>query len=169
LETSSSPSHQPILGTAIAKDEKGSITNFKSTDNQDGSSTVSFTANMAGHNPLVPGSPDIDVHSNFTLTENDAAGTIKVNASQFGDAVPSAETLIGDTKGNQLFIGVSPAQAGTTGPYTMLAGDNYRLMMVADFTITMDGKGVFTGVKRGDNKYTVDEWNKRNQSAPTHN
>ncbi|WP_374949773.1 hypothetical protein [Mucilaginibacter sp.] len=58
--TFSSPSHHPWFGTATAKDDKGSITNFKSTENNDGSNTVSFTSNMAGHLPLIP-SADINV------------------------------------------------------------------------------------------------------------
>jgi hypothetical protein len=165
--TFSSPSHHPWFGTATAKDDRGSITNFKSVENKDGSNTVSFTASMAGHLPLIP-SADIDVHTNFTLTENDKAGTLQVKAVQTGDAFPTAETMIGDTKGNQLFIGVSPATAGgTLGPYEKLAGDNDRPMMTNSFTITMDNKGVFTGVQQGDKKYTTAEWNKMYQSKPT--
>jgi len=162
--TSSSPSEHPLLGTATAKDDRGSISNFSSTANKDGSNTVSFTSSLAGHNPLVPGSPDIDVHTKFSLTENDKTGTLKVNAVQTGDAFPSAETMIGDTKGNQLFIGVSAANGN---PYTSLPGDNDRPMMSANFTITMDAKGVFTGVQQGDKKYTTAEWNKMNQNKPT--
>ena len=90
-----------------------------------------------------------------------------MNAVQTGDAFPSAETLIGDTKGNMIFIGVSPANAGTEGPYTSLPGENDRPMMSAEFTITMDNKGVFTGVQQGDNKYTIQDWNKMNQNKPT--
>jgi RHS repeat-associated protein len=166
LQTSSSPSHHPVLGTATAKDDRGSITNL-ATSEEDGKSTVSFTASMAGHNPLVAGSPDIDVHTNFVLTEDDKAGTLQVAASQTGDAFPAAETFIGDTKGNQLFIGVSPANAGTTGPFTQLPGDNNRPMMTANFTITMDSNGVFTGVKQGDKTYSVADWNTMNQNKPT--
>ncbi|WP_374949772.1 hypothetical protein [Mucilaginibacter sp.] len=71
--------------------------------------------------------------------------------------------MIGDTKGNQLFIGVSPATAGgTLGPYEKLAVDNDRPMISSSFTITIDGKEVFTGVQQGDKKYTTAEWNKMN-------
>jgi hypothetical protein len=167
LQTNSSPSHHPVFGTATAKDDRGAITNFKYSDNKDGSNTVSFTSTMAGHNPLVKGSADIDVKTNFTLTENDKAGTLKVNAVQTGDAFPSAETLIADTKGSQVFIGVSSANAGTEGPYTSLPGDNDRPMMSASFTITMDDKGVFTGVQQDDKKYSIIDWNKMNQNKPT--
>lgn len=166
LRTSSSPSSHPLLGTATAKDDRGSISNFSTQANKDGSNTVSFTSTMAGANPLVKGSPDIDVKTNFTLTENTKAGTLTVNVVQAGDGFPSAETLIGDTKGNQLFIGVSPANAGTTGPFTSLPGDNRTPMMSANFTVTMDGKGIFTGVKQGDKSYSVADWNKMNQNKP---
>jgi hypothetical protein len=164
LKTSSSASYNPDLGVAKATDDRGSITNLKTTKSKDGSNTTSFNSKMAGHNPLVPGSPDIDVHTNFKLTENDKAGTLQVNATQTGDAFPSAETMIGDTKGNQLFIGVSAANGN---PYTSLPGDNDRPMMQANFTITIDNKGVFTGVQQGDKKYTTGEWNKMNQNKPT--
>ena len=167
LKTSSSPSSHPLLGTAVATDDRGSISNFTSVQNKDGSNTVSFTASMAGHNPLIKGSPDIDVHTDFTLTENVKAGTLDVNVMLTGDAFPSAETFIGDTKGNQLFIGVSPSAAGTTGPYTHLPGDNSKPMMHNSFTVTMDQKGVFTGVQQGDKTYTLEEWNKVYQNKPT--
>ncbi len=121
---------------------------------------------MAGHLPLVPGSPDIDVHTKFTLTGNDKAGTLQVRAVQTGDGFPSAETMIADTKGTQLFIGVSPANAGTTGPFTSLPGDNDRPMMTANFTITMDDKGAFTGVKQGDKTYSIADWNKMYENKP---
>jgi RHS repeat-associated protein len=167
LQTSSSPSSHPLLGTAKATDDKGSIANFKSSENKDGSTTTSFTSTMAGHNPLIPGSPDINVKTDFKLTENEKAGTLHINAIQTGDAFPAAETFIGDTKGNQLFIGVSPANAGTEGPYTHLGGENERPMMSANFTVTMDKKGGFTGVVQGDKKYSVEDWNKLNQNKPT--
>lgn len=75
--------------------------------------------------------------------------------------------MIGDTKGNQLFIGVSPATAGgSLGPYKKLPGENNRPMMSANFTVTMDSKGVFTGVKQGDQTYSITDWNKMNQNKP---
>ena len=162
LTTSSSPSEHPLLGTATANDDRGSISGFSSKGNKDGSNTVSFTSSLAGHNPLVAGSPDIDIHTKFSLTENDKAGTLKVNAVQTGDAFPSAETTIGDTEGNQLFIGVSPANGD---PYTSLPGDNDRAMMSANFTITMDDKGVFTGVQQGKTTYSIENWNKMNKKS----
>ena len=123
-----------------------------------------------GNNPLVPGSSDIDVKTKFNLVENTKAGTLNITATQTGDAYPAAETFIGDTKGNQLFIGVSPAAGGdiaqSLGPYKELPGDNDRPMMSSSFTVTMDKGGVFTGVKIGDKTYSVGDWNKMMQAKP---
>ena len=165
--TSSQSSH-PIFGTATATNDRGSISNFTATANQDGSNTVSFTAAMAGANPLtkkygIP-TPDIDVTTDFTMTENVKAGTLDISAVQTGDAFPAAETLIGDTQGTQLFIGVSPANGN---PYKSLTGNNDRPMMSANFTVTMDSKGRFTGVKQGETNYSVSEWNQMNRNKPT--
>jgi hypothetical protein len=118
--------------------------------------------------PLAPGTPDIDVKTQFTLTENQKAGTLNVNVIQKGDYFPSAETFIGDTKGNQLFIGVSHAIGN---PYNSLPGDGDKKMMSANFTITTDAKGVFTGVVFGSGKdakrYNIADWNRMMQGKPT--
>lgn len=161
--TWSNESSHPLLGKATAAPQ-ANISGFNVIKDKEGNSTISFTANMSAANPLVPGSPDIDVHTKFTLTENVKAGTLNVNAVQTGDAFPSAETFIGDTKGNQLFIGVSPAIGN---PYTSLPGDGENKMMAANFNITLDKNGVFTGVKQGDKTYTTTDWNKMMQSKPT--
>lgn len=167
-KASSSPSSHPIFGTATAKDDRGSISNFTASTNKDGSNTVSFSSSMAGSNPLtkergIP-TPDINVKTDFTMTENVKAGTLDISAVQTGDAFPAAETLISDAKGNQLFIGVSPANGN---PYTSLPGDNNRAMMSTNFTVKMDSKGVFTGVQQGKTTYTTSEWNDLNRNKPT--
>ena len=164
----SNQSRHPLLGSGNATpNDRANIKNFTSSTDGNGNSTIKFTANMAGANPLINGSPNIDVHTNFTLTENESAGTLKINAVQTGDAFPSAETFIGDTKGNQLFIGVSPAIGN---PYTSLIIDGKK-MMSANFTVTMDQNGVFTGVVVGSGKdtttYSISDWNKMMQKKPT--
>ncbi|WP_344980426.1 RHS repeat-associated core domain-containing protein, partial [Compostibacter hankyongensis] len=162
----SNESRHPILGTANATpNDKANITGFSSSMDKEGNSTVSFTANLSAANPLTePLSPDIDVHTKFTLTENERKGTLNVNVVQTGDAFPSAEVFIGDTNGNQLFIGVSPAMGN---PYTSLRGDNHRPMISVKFTVTMDKKGVFTSVIQGNKTYTLNQWKKLMQSQPT--
>lgn len=164
---SSSPSSHPLFGSATATNDRGTITNASYITNKDGSTTTSWTSTMAGHNPLIPGSPDIDVKTNFSLTENKSAGTLGISVTQTGDAFHSAETMIADTGGNQLMIGVSPAISGTEGPYTALAGNNNRPMMSANFTVKMDENGVFTGVQQGNNTYSVEDWNKMHTSSNT--
>lgn len=163
----SNASHHPVLGTATAK-AHATITGYTSASDKDGNTVASFTASMAAANPLVKGSPDIDVHTQFTLTENEKQGTLKIHVVQSGDKFPTAETFIGDSKGNQLFIGVSPAGANAvTGPYTNLPFDENRPMMTSDFTVQTDKSGIFTGVQQGDKTYTPGEWNKMMQSKPT--
>ena len=162
LRTWSDPTYHPYLGTKTASD-KGNISNFMHKSNKDGSNTVSWTSSMSGHNPLVPYAPDIDVKTNFSLTENTKMGTLDIMAVQSGDKFPAAETFIQDTKGNALFIGVSPYDGN---PYTSLPGDNDRPMMTSNFTATIDENGVFTGIKMGDKTYSVQEWNKMMQSTP---
>jgi YD repeat-containing protein len=166
--TWSDPSYHPLFGTKTAK-PAGDITDFKSSKDKQGNSTVSFTSNYAGNLPLIP-SADIDVHTKFTLVENTKAGTLNVIVTQTGDQYPSAETLIGDTKGNQLLIGVSPAvgfdDIQSLGPFEKLPGDNKLPMMTNSFTVLLDKKGVFTGVKQGDKTYSVADWNKMMGSKP---
>jgi RHS repeat-associated protein len=162
----SSPSSHPNLGTATATNDVGNISNGVYTTNTDGSTTTSWTAKMAGSNPLTPNlfTPSIDVTTNFSLTENKTAGTLGVSVTQTGDAFPSAETMIGDTAGNQLMVGVSPAVGN---PIVNLFGDNNRPMMSNNFTVTMDENGVFTGVQQGDKTYSVGDWNKMYESSNT--
>ena len=80
LKTWSDPSSHPVLGSATEK-PTGGISDFKYTANQDGSNTVSWSSTMSGANPLVPASPDIDVKTSFSLTENVKAGTLDINGS----------------------------------------------------------------------------------------
>jgi RHS repeat-associated protein len=168
LQTWSDQSHS-FYGTKTGE-PKGNIKDFTSSTDKSGNSTTSFTSVYAGNNPLVPGSSDIDVKTKFSLTENIKAGTLNITATQTGDAYPAAETFIGDTKGNQLFIGVSPAAGGdvaqSLGPYKELPGDNSRPMMSSSFTVTIDKNGVFTGVKQGDKTYGIGDWNKMMQAKP---
>ncbi|MGG7470547.1 hypothetical protein ACVVIH_18275 [Chryseobacterium arthrosphaerae] len=163
LVTKSDPSHHPWFGTKTADDDKGSISDFVYKVNKDGSNTISWTSTMAGHNPLIPASPDIDVKTKFSLTENTKTGTLDIMVQQFGDRFPAAETFIQDTKGNALFIGVSPYDGN---PYTSLPGNNDRPMMTANFTVTIDKNGVFTGIKMGNTIFSIQEWNKMMQSTP---
>ena len=120
------------------------------------------TSNMAGNNPLLP-SPDIDIHSVIRLTENLKEGNLNVQMSMDGDRFPAAEAFIGDTKGQRIFIGVSPYEGG---PYTSLWGNNDRPMMYANFDVKINEKGEFTFVVSSGKSYSIAEWNKKVQSTP---
>lgn len=117
---------------------------------------------MSGANPLVAGSPDIDVNTTFKITENKIQKTVHITASQTGDRFPAAETFIQDTKGKSVFIGVSPY---TGNPYTSLPGANNRKMFSSDFIININDKGEFQSVLFNGVVHSIDDWNKRNSST----
>jgi len=135
--------------------------------------TFEFGTHSAAANPKTPSAltPNIDVFSDFSITENKKAGTLAVSGKLTGDNFPSTEAFISDPSGQNLFIGVG--QIGkdvgrNTGPFTELGGENKDNPITSfNFTITTDKKGNFTGVQVGDNKYTLDEWNKQFLKKPT--
>lgn len=163
LQTWSDLSHHPVLGDATEQ-PRGSISNFEVSKNSAGNDIISFTSTMAGKNPLVAGSPDIDVTTHFAITEDKKNGQLFVDATMSGDRFPSAEVLIGDTQGTQLLLGVSPAEGG---PFTSLPGDNNRQMMTASMVIRINDKGEFVNISSGGKTYTVEAWNQHMQSQPT--
>lgn len=135
--------------------------------------TFEFGTHSAGSNPKTPQSvtPNIDVFSDFSITENKKAGTLSVSGKLTGDNFPSTEAFISDPSGNNVFIGVGQIGEGVgknTGPFTELPGENEdRPITSFNFSITTDNKGNFTGVKVGDKSYTLDEWNKQFLNKPT--
>ena len=166
--TWSDQSHHPILGRET-ENPTGSVEASYGCSPDKNSATIS--AEMSGENPLVKPSfisPDIDVKSSLNLVEDLKAGTLTVSANMKGDAFPAAEMFIGDTKGQQLMIIASPAQGN---PMMSLPGDNNKPMGSANFTITINPKGEFTGVVTGTGKdaktYSVADWNKKLQATIT--
>ena len=162
LQTWSDPSRHPIFGEK-REQPRGSISNFEVTKNSEGNDIVSFSATMAGKNPLVP-SPDIDVTTNFSITENKKNGILHVAASMQGDRFPAAEVIIGDTKGQQVLIGVSPVDGN---PYKSLPGDNKRPMMTSSMIIRINDKGEFQNISQGGKIYSLEAWNNLMKSQPT--
>ena len=161
--TWSDPSHHPLLGSRTEVPE-GELSNIEKDNDGYGNSTLKFNSSMAGANPLVPLSPDIDVSTAFTITENTNTGNLDVIAYQYGDKFPSAETFITDAEGTSLFIGVSQYEGD---PYTSLPGDNCREMMSSSFTIWIDQKGMFMGVEQDDVVYSISDWNKKFENQAT--
>ncbi len=176
------PAKATLTGGQPWSDESSHFIGVKETETPSGGAKATFgcgptknsasiSAEMSGENPLVKPSfisPDIDVKSSLNIVEDLKAGTLTVRATMKGDAFPAAEMFIGDTKGQQLMVIASPAQGN---PLMSLPGKNNRPMGSANFTITINAKGEFTGVVTGTGKdmktYSVADWNKKLQATPT--
>ncbi|MDI9312802.1 MAG: hypothetical protein QM535_21510, partial [Limnohabitans sp.] len=135
--------------------------------------TFSFGTHVAAGNPLTPKAitPNIDIFSNFSITENKKAGTLNISGTITGDNFPSTEAFISDPSGQNVIIGVGQIGSGVgknTGPFTELPGENSKRPITKfNFSITTDKKGNFTGVKKGDETYSIDDWNKQFIEKPT--
>ncbi|HET8572414.1 MAG TPA: DUF6443 domain-containing protein [Edaphocola sp.] len=154
------PSHKATATPSVKFDEPFAISK------NGGSRTFTFGSHVAAGNPKTPKrfTPNIDVFSDFSITENKKAGTLSISGKLTGDNFPSTEAFITDPNGNNVFIGVGQIAKGVgknTGPFTELWGENEdRPVTSFNFTITTDKKGNFTGVKVGDTNYTIQQWNK---------
>ena len=125
-----------------------------------------FGTHLAGSNPLTPGAPNIDVFSNFSITENKKAGTLDISGKITGDNFPSTEAFITDPKGNNAFIGVGFYEGS---PFTSLWGENKEKLITSfSFSIYTDKDGNFTNVKVGDKSFTLSEWNKMFEQSNPH-
>lgn len=126
--------------------------------------TFEFGTHVEGSNPLTPGAPNIDVFSDFSITENKKAGTLNISGNLTGDNFPSTEAFITDPSGQALFIGVGQIEKGTnpnTGPGQLFGEDESNPITSFNFTITTDKNGNFTGVREGKKTYSISDWNKR--------
>jgi hypothetical protein len=87
-----------------------------------------FRFDVAGHNPLVPGAPDIDLHLNIKIERTDRGRTFSGDLR--GDAFPSAEIFVtGDLGGRpSTMLHTSQAQGGPEAGPLLLFGDNRRSM-----------------------------------------
>lgn len=75
-------------------------------DKNGSSKTFDFGTHYAGANPLTPGAPNINVFSDFSITEDKKAGVLNISGKLTGDNFPSTEAFITDPKGNNVFIGI---------------------------------------------------------------
>jgi hypothetical protein len=160
--------HNQKTATPEVKFE-GDFTIKQNGDNK----TFGFGTHVAAGNPLTPQAltPNIDIFSNFSITENKKAGTLNISGKLTGDNFPSTEAFISDPSGQNVFIGVGQIGAGVgqnTGPFTELPGENStRPITDFNFSITTDKKGNFTGVKQGDKTFSIGDWNKQFTEKPT--
>jgi|GEM_PF-1340799 len=133
--------------------------------------TFKFGSHVAAGNPKTPEAltPNIDVFSDFSITENKKGGTLNVSGKLTGDNFPSTEAFITDPSGQNLFIGVGQIGADVgknSGPFTELPGENKdRAITSFNFTISTDKKGNFTGVQVGKTNYSIQDWNKQFQNT----
>ncbi|MEM9681323.1 MAG: RHS repeat-associated core domain-containing protein, partial [Bacteroidota bacterium] len=154
--TASTTGQAPLPPSMFIGHENPNETHFDVTG-KNGSYNIS--TGYEGANPLTPGllTPDIDVHSNFSITEDLDNGVLSIGANITGDNFPNAEAFLVDQSGkNSVFIGVSSLSGSVL---TSLWGDNYREMINAYFNINIDNNGNFTGVSMGDQTFSLEEWN----------
>lgn len=134
----------------------------------DGVKTFTFGSHVAGANPKTPkGTPDIDIFSNFEITENKESGYLAFSGNLKGDNFPATEAFVTDPSGQSVFIGVGqigPRVSKNFGPFTELPGQNKRPITSFNFLITVDNKGNFLKVTEDGTEYSLADWNKRFQS-----
>ncbi len=126
-------------------------------------------------------SPDIDVESNFSITQSgedkEGNSTISISGKMFGDAFPAAEAFVEDSKGNRVFMGVSPAKFGPNeGPFVALFGQSKFPMANLNVSIAVNKDGVFQGVKTVNwqngkpvsTQMSIVQWNEQFTKKKTH-
>jgi RHS repeat-associated protein len=158
----SSPSSHRFLPGTITGSPTVSIDNFTIANNGD-SKTFNFGTHSKGSNPFIPGSPNIDVLSNFSITESN--GLLSVSGDLKGDNFPSTEAFITDPNGSNVFIGVGFYEGS---PFSSLDGENKRDITSFSFGIQTDKKGNFTGVQYNGTDYSIGDWNKLFEQADPH-
>jgi RHS repeat-associated protein len=134
-------------------------TEVSTEKNSLGNDIGSFGFHYWAKDPVTPSfaTPNLDVHSNFSITENLKTGTLYVNATFTGDVFPSTEAFISDQSGTKLFLGARKE----TGGVGDLFEDNKKSLFTVDMQIKFNDKGNFTGVQQGDKLINVADWNKQ--------
>jgi len=160
----SNRSSHPLLGEGRAT-PTGGVTSFSSSQSKDGSKKFDFETSLAAGNPLTPQklTPDINVFSSMSITENKKAGTLSISGKLTGDNFPSTEAFISDPSGNHVFLAAGFYEGN---PYSSLPGEN-KDNPVAEFNLTLsvDKDGNFTGINHNGKNYSLNDWNKMFQQA----
>jgi hypothetical protein len=93
---------------------------------RDGCRGLTINMSHAAGVPLIPGSPDIDLHTTFKL---DVVGNdLRVQTSMRGDAFPNAEAFVRFGNDRTFMLHHFETSQGPFGPYYMLPGDFKRDM-----------------------------------------
>jgi RHS repeat-associated protein len=161
----SSPTSHRFLPGSLTETPSVKFTDGFKTRTSGDSKTFMFGTHSKGANPMVPGSPNIDVFSDFSITENKKAGTLDISGTLTGDNFPSTEAFVTDPSGNNVFIGIGFYEGS---PFSSLDGENKRDISSFNFSISTDKKGNFTGIKMGDQTYSIQDWNKMFETADPH-
>ncbi len=144
-----------------------SFTKGLSITNDEDNKIFGFGTHSAARNPQSPApqsmTPNIDVFSDFLITENKKKGTLSISGKLTGDNYPSTEAFISDPKGQNVFIGVGQIGSDVgqnTGPFTELTGEHKdKLVTSFNFTINTDSNGNFINVRSGGKIYSLTVWN----------
>jgi hypothetical protein len=106
-----------FLGRPLSIVEKAVRTSIVSAN------AISFTAQTAGANPMIPGAPAIDTFLDVRVEW--IANSLRVQGSVRGDDFPNAEVFVLDSKGTGRLLFDGRTTGGqNTGPMTRLAGAN---------------------------------------------
>jgi len=149
------------VGNATNRSDEGGVDKTFQSQN-DGTNVLSVDEHYSGSNPALFGfAPPIAVNSSITLTENDKKGYVDASVSLSGKQFPATEAIIGDAKGQSIFLTGSAA----TGSVMNLKKGEKALSSVS-IRINIDNKGNFTGVVFNGQSYTIDAWNKAQTTKP---
>jgi RHS repeat-associated protein len=150
---------------SMTANDKGGVqglpTFFK---NSEGSNVASVKSSFEGSNPFFGGAaPNIEVKSAITLSENTAKGYLIASIDLSSKQFPATEALIGDTKGQNVWLTGAAAYGGVSN---LIRGDVKDAASV-DIQININDKGEFTSVSFGGKIFTVGDWNKAQTSKPS--
>ncbi len=123
--------------------------------NSSGSAVAVLDQSFEGSNPLVPFSPDIEVSSLISLTENTAKGQLFVAVDVSSKGFPATEAIIEDASGQALLL----FGAAAFGNPLDLAGSDKKTVSQVDLIIDINDDGLFTGVNVGGKQFTLEEFN----------
>jgi len=128
-----------------------------------GANSLSMSFSHEAKDPITPGfaTPDLDLNGSLNFSENLESGVLSISGAFTGDNFPSAEAFISDQSGNNLFLGASME----TGGVHSLFGENNNSKFNVNMQVQFNSDGNFTGVKQGDNTYSVEQWNQRVQDS----
>ena len=158
--TGGQPTSDPtkIGSLSMTASNKGGVDGSpKFFKNSQGSNVASVNASFEGSNPFFLGAaPNIDVKSAITLSENTEKGYLVASIDLSSKQFPATEALIGDTKGQNIFLTGTAAY----GSATDLMKADIKGAASIDIKININNKGEFTGVSFGGKNYSVGDWNK---------